>query len=79
MHTQEYFSNGKGLWFPIEIEEEEFLVFISAEALDVHFAAARRRSPRTAYTKNRNVIQSVARRKFLNGGPRPIKLGVADF
>ncbi len=69
-----------GLWFSIEIDEEEFVAFVTAQALDEHFNASKSKdSRRVAYRQNRKTIDSVARRKFFSGFPRPISLGVADF
>ena len=69
-----------GLWFSIEIEQDEFLAFISSEALARHFGEPqKKRDAAAAYWANRNVIDAVARQKFLDGFPRPIKLGAADF
>jgi hypothetical protein len=70
----------KGLWFSIEIENEEFVAFISAEALSVHFNASdKKSSQQAAYKQNRDIIDAVAQRKFLSGAPRPIKLDASDF
>lgn len=81
-----YLSNSvrDGLWFSIEIEKDEFLAFISTEALDAHFKAPPRQCDAgtaavASYRANRSVIDAVARQKFLSGFPRPIKLGAADF
>jgi hypothetical protein len=69
-----------GLWFSIEIDEEEFVAFVTAEALDEHFNASKNKeSRRTAYRQNQKTIDLVARRKFFSGFPRPINLDVADF
>lgn len=69
-----------GLWFSIEVEKDEFLVFISSDALGTHFQAEKaKEDPAAAYRANRSLIDSVARHKFLSGSPRPIRLGAADF
>lgn len=67
-----------GLWFSIEIERDEFLVFISSEALGCQ-SLQKENNPLAAYKANRQVIDAVARQKFLSGYPRPIKLGATDF
>ncbi|RJF96833.1 DUF1488 family protein [Noviherbaspirillum cavernae] len=80
--TTTYTNDGArdGLWFSIEIEKDEFLAFISTEALAAHFRTPKKRSDAiAAYKENQNIIDAVARHKFLNGFPRPIKLGAADF
>jgi hypothetical protein len=69
-----------GLWFSIEIEKDEFLVFISTEALGVHCTDPQKKSDAlAAYRANRHLIDAIARQKFLNGHPRPIKLSAGDF
>ena len=35
--------------------------------------------PRSAYRRNRKIIDAVARKKFLDGCPRPVTLEAADF
>jgi hypothetical protein len=69
-----------GVWFSIKIESEEFIALLSKDALEQHFlkedAAV---EARAAYRRNRKLIDSVARRKFLEGCPRPIKVEAADF
>jgi hypothetical protein len=73
-------SSQKGLWFSIEMENEEFVAFVAAEVLEKRFNAKRTaESRRVAYRQNRQFIDSVARRNFLRGFPRPLKLGMADF
>lgn len=82
MSTQTHMGNSArdGLWFSIEIEKDEFLVFISTEALGVHCKDPQKKSEAlAAYRANRHLIDAVARQKFLNGYPRPIKLGAGDF
>jgi hypothetical protein len=69
-----------GIWFSIEIANEEFIVFISAKTLIDHFKAANtKNSQLLAYKRNQSVIDAVARRKLLNGYPRPIHLNTDDF
>jgi hypothetical protein len=72
-------KESRGLWFSIEIEQDEFLVYITDRALNVHFDAEKIGNRRFAYIHHRNTLQRVAREKFLNGAPRPIKLDVGDF
>jgi hypothetical protein len=71
----------KGLWFSIHIENEEFVAFISADALRAHFKASdgAGRQMMRAYRENRTAIESMARRRFLDGAARPIRLEVSDF
>lgn len=70
-----------GIWFSIHIENEEFIAFVSAESLRIHFKADGRSSRQLlrAYNEHQWHIDSVARRKFLNGAARPVRLTVADF
>jgi hypothetical protein len=79
--TQENYDDArKGVWFSIEIEEDEFLAFVSDDALRVHFEASRtKESQLAAFNENRKRIVSLARRRFLDGAVRPIKLRAADF
>jgi len=68
------------LWFSIEIEQDEFVAFISNEALENHFKEPRENGDAVAaYRANQSIIDSVARQKFLRGFPRPIKLSSGDF
>jgi hypothetical protein len=69
-----------GFWFSIKIESEEFIALLSKDAIEQHFlkedAAV---EARAAYRRNRKLIDAVARRKFLEGCPRPIKVDASDF
>jgi hypothetical protein len=76
---QKLVKSNNGIWFSLIIEGEEFIAFLSEEALNDHFNAATADSQRLAYRRNREQINSVARRKFDTGFPRPIKLVAADF
>lgn len=70
-----------GLWFSFHLEDDEFIAFIAGTALQTCFNAAST-SPRDllrAYEANLALIESVARQRFLNGAPRPIRLTVSDF
>lgn len=72
----------QGLWFSFHVEDDEFIGFISDASLRTHFQAddrSDRRQLLRAYMKNQGLIDLVARRKFLAGAARPIKLTVADF
>lgn len=70
----------QGLWFSFEHENDEFIAFISSEALTLYFNASEKKSSQLcAYQKNKERIELVARQKFLNGAPRPVKLGSGDF
>ncbi len=70
----------KGLWFSIEIEHEEIVVFISMAALTDRFnASPEKGSQLAAYKRNQKIIDAVALRQFNAGFPRPIKLETADF
>lgn len=69
-----------GLWFSIKIESEEFVALLSADALErLRAQADAPAEPRSAYRRNRKIIDAVARKKFLEGSPRPIKVVAADF
>ncbi len=69
-----------GLWFSIKIEADEFIALLSADALTQHFQAADEPTEaRSAYRRHRKLIDAVARRKFLEGCPRPIRVEAADF
>jgi len=69
-----------GLWFSIKIDADEFIALLSAEALEKHFLPKDAQiEPRSAYRRNRKLIDAVARRKFLEGCPRPITVDAADF
>jgi hypothetical protein len=71
----------EGLWFSIEIGEEEFIAFVSADVLHIHFNAPSKRDKALvhAYQQHQHVIDAAARRKFISGAVRPIKLSVGDF
>jgi hypothetical protein len=78
--NQQGTANQAGLWFSIKIEAEEFVALLSAEALAKHFLPqGDKLEPRSAYRRNRKLIDAVARRKFLEGCPRPITVDAADF
>jgi hypothetical protein len=69
-----------GLWFSIKIEAEEFIALLSREALEQHFLTENAKAEaRAAYRRNRKLIDAVARKKFLEGCPRPIKIDATDF
>jgi hypothetical protein len=73
-------ARNAGLWFSIKINADEFVVLLSDEAVKQRFAdASAVDSPRAAYRKHRKLIDEVARRKFLQGCPRPITVGPEDF
>jgi hypothetical protein len=67
-----------GLWFSIKINTDEFVVLLSDEAIRKRFSDSDT-TPRAAYRKNRKLIDEVARRKFLQGCPRPITIAPEDF
>lgn len=71
----------KGLWFSFEINAEEYVAFISADALCIHFHAAgvERRHLLDAYRKHRQGIDTLAKNRFHSHAPRPVKLDVSDF
>lgn len=70
----------KGVWFSMHIEDDEFLAFVSDEALRAQFGASRsKESQLAAFKENKNLIVSVARRRFFDGAARPVKLWPADF
>ncbi|MDB5795425.1 MAG: hypothetical protein JWR25_1804 [Noviherbaspirillum sp.] len=75
------FDNGRnGVWFSIDIAGEEYLAFVSAAALSSHFNAAETmESQLAAFKQNEYAIAELARRKFLKGAMRPVKLNDADF
>lgn len=77
---RKYDNIRRGVWFSLEIMNDEFLALISTDALNIHFKASdRERDQITAYHRNRAAIEQVARRKLLGGAQRPVTLGVADF
>jgi hypothetical protein len=71
----------KGIWFSFEIKAEEYVAFISTQALLVHFHAAGtdKQHLRRAYRKHRASIDAMAIERFHGHVSRPIKLGVSDF
>jgi hypothetical protein len=70
-----------GLWFSITIENEEFIAFVSADALLIHFDAPSKMNNALlrAYQQHQHIIDAAAHRKFFSGAVRPIKLSVGDF
>ena len=78
--SAEPMSAPAGLWFSIKIESEEFVALLAADALQrlqgPEGAAA---EPRSAYRRNRKIIDALARQKFLAGCPRPIKVEASDL
>lgn len=78
-HTS-YDHSRKGIWFGIEIDNEEFVAFITVDALAVHFRSSGEKGCLVrAYKANRDVIETAAREKFLSGFARPVRLSVGDF
>jgi hypothetical protein len=75
------FYQTEGLWFSFESGAEEYVAFISAEALRVHFHAAgtNKRNLMDAYKKYQEHIVAMARIQFQNQARRPIRLDVNDF
>jgi hypothetical protein len=71
----------EGLWFSFESDAEEYVAFISAEALRVHFHATGtdKRNLMEAYKKYQERIIAMARNQFRNQARRPIRLDVKDF
>jgi hypothetical protein len=69
-----------GLWFSIRIDSEEFIALLSADALErLLDNPGAPVEPRSAYRRNRKVIDALARQKFLDGCPRPIKVEASDL
>jgi hypothetical protein len=70
-----------GVWFSIHIEEEEFVAFITADALQARFQKDAQPADKLAstYQKNRQVIDALAKRKFLGGALRPVQVTASDF
>jgi len=69
-----------GLWFSIKIEHEEFIALLAADALErllEHAGASV--EPRSAYKRNRKIIDALARQKFLDGCPRPVTVVASDL
>jgi hypothetical protein len=71
----------RGLWFSFHVDDEEFIAFVSAEALKKHFNASGEgdRHLLRAYIENQSRIDNVAKQRFLTGAPRPIRLSEKDF
>ncbi|WP_192805147.1 DUF1488 family protein [Noviherbaspirillum aerium] len=71
----------KGLWFSFEIKAEEYVAFVSTEALLVHFQASStdKRDLSRAYRRHQKLINAVAIDRFHNNAPRPVKLNIGDF
>jgi hypothetical protein len=75
-----YGAAREGVWFSLDVEREEYVAFISTEALNAHFRTVDEKSSQlSAYKDNRAIINAVARQKFLSGASRPVKLDVVDF
>jgi hypothetical protein len=73
-------SAAAGLWFTIKIESEEFIALLASDALERLLARDDASAePRTAYKRNRKIIDALARKKFLDGCPRPIKVEASDL
>jgi hypothetical protein len=73
-------SASTGLWFSIKIESEEFIALLASDALERLLARDDASAePRSAYKRNRKVIDALARQKFLDGCPRPIKVEASDL
>jgi hypothetical protein len=69
-----------GLWFSIKIDSEEFIALLAADALErLLERSGAAVEPRNAYKRNRKVIDALARQKFLDGCPRPIKVEASDL
>jgi hypothetical protein len=69
-----------GLWFSIKIDSEEFVALLAADALERLLDHPEGPiEPRSAYKRNRKVIDALARQKFLDGCPRPIKVEASDL
>jgi len=69
-----------GLWFSIKIDSEEFVALLAVDALErLLERAGAAAEPRSAYKRNRKVIDALARQKFLDGCPRPIKVEASDL
>jgi hypothetical protein len=80
MTQENYDMARKGIWFSMEIGSDEFLAFVSDEALREHFdASLTRQSQLAAFKENRKLIVSLARQRFLDGAVRPVKLQATDF
>jgi len=69
-----------GLWFSIKIDSEDFVALLAADALDRLLEdSGAPVEPRSAYKRNRKAIDALARQKFLDGCPRPIKVEASDL
>lgn len=69
-----------GLWFSIKIDSEEFIALLAADALERLLEnAGAPVEPRSAYKRNRKVIDALARQKFLDGCPRPVTVVASDL
>nr|WP_314623164.1 hypothetical protein [uncultured Noviherbaspirillum sp.] len=69
-----------GLWFSIKIDSEEFIALLAADALQrLLDHPGEPLEPRSAYKRNRKVIDALARQKFMDGCPRPIKVEASDL
>ncbi|MDB5773563.1 MAG: hypothetical protein JWM42_3937 [Burkholderia sp.] len=80
MARENYDDARRGVWFSIDIEDDEFLMFVSDEALQVHFeATGTKEGQLAAFREHKERIMGLARQRFLDGAARPIKLCVADF
>lgn len=71
----------EGLWFSFEMDEEEYVAFITMEALRIHFHATGKgkRQLLRAYLENEAQIKAVARHRFRNNAPRPLRLDLNSF
>lgn len=70
----------KGLWFSISVDNNEYVAFISGDALGNHFGALPTASGHlAAYRRHQVRIDAMAESKFRAGAQRPIKLSTIDF
>lgn len=73
-------AENAGLWFSIKIDSEEFVALLAADALErLREVSGTPAESRSAYKRNRKVIDALARQKFLDGCPRPIKVEASDL
>lgn len=80
MAQQNRINQHKGLWFSISVENNEYLAYISGDALANHFGAMPSAAGHlAAYQRNQARIDAVAEAKFLSGAQRPVKLSTIDF
>jgi hypothetical protein len=80
MAQQKRTAAHKGIWFSMVIRGDEYVAFVSGDALTEHFnASATAGSQMAAYRENHQQIHAAAEAKFLAGGERPIKLSADDF